>query len=82
MPENNSNDENSPQEKSPEGLGFLQTLLSVFAAMFGIQTQEKHQRDFEQGSATNFIFVGIVVTLVFIITLFMLVSYLIDNAGV
>ncbi len=81
MPEKPNNEsENVPS--SDKGIGFFQTIFSIFAAMFGVQSEEKHKRDFEEGSASNFIFAGIVLTIMFIVTLFMVVSSVLEKAGV
>ena len=47
---------------------------SVLASFFGVQSDETRKRDFEQGKASQFIIVGLVLTLAFILSLFGIVK--------
>ena len=53
-------------EETPK-LGLLQVLASVLASFLGVQSNEKRERDFTQGRARDFIIVGLVLTLLFIL---------------
>ena len=68
---------NLPENEKKEGMGLHQVILSVLAAMFGVQSQEKHQRDFEQGDATQFIVVGILFVVIFVLSLLWIVDLII-----
>ncbi len=58
-------------------VGFLQVILSVLAALFGVQNHEKHQRDFEHGDPVQFIVVGILLVAMFVLSLVWLVNFII-----
>lgn len=75
----NSNQPSQPQneKKSP---GLLSILQSVLAAMFGVQSEEKRQQDFEGGHAGSYIFVGIVMVVIFVFTLIAIVNSILENA--
>jgi hypothetical protein len=47
-------------------LNFIQVMGSVLASFVGIQSNARRERDFAQGSAKDFILVGILLTLGFI----------------
>lgn len=67
-----------PQSKSQN---IKQVFSSVARAAFGVQTQKNHQRDFQQGRASDFIIVGIVLTIVFIGTLYLIVRLVLAQVG-
>lgn len=48
-------------------LGFLQVLGSVLSSFFGVQKNETRERDFKHGRARDFILVGILLTVLFIL---------------
>jgi hypothetical protein len=53
---------------------FLRTLKSVMSAMIGVQNQKNLQEDFSKKSATPFIIAGIIMTLVFILAVWLVVQ--------
>lgn len=63
-----------------ENLTLAQMFGSALAAMVGVQTKEKRERDFAKGKASHFIIVGVVLTALFalamagIVTLVMTVA--------
>lgn len=65
-------------EKPPS---LLQTIASVAAAFFGVQSDKNRARDFKQGRAGVFIAVGLVMTLLFIATVWLAVKLTLRNAG-
>lgn len=48
-------------------LSFLQVLGSVMSSFLGVQKNETRERDFTRGRARDFIIVGILLTLAFIL---------------
>ena len=60
---------------------WLAVIGSVLAAGFGVQSSRNQQRDFAQGKARNFIIGGIVFTALFVLTVYMVVSTVLDKAG-
>jgi len=67
---------NNDKEKS---LGILSVIQSVIAAMFGVRNSEKHQRDFEQGDLAQFVAVGVIFVIVFVLTLQWIVSLILEK---
>ncbi len=67
------------QEKPPN---LLQVIGSVLASFFGVQNAENRKRDFTRGKASQFIIVGIVMTLAFVLSLWLLVKLVLRQAGV
>lgn len=48
-------------------LGFLAVLGSVLSSFIGVQKNETRERDFTQGRARDFIVVGVLLTVVFVL---------------
>ncbi len=65
-----------------EKLSFLQLLGSVLAAMFGVQSNEKRIRDFSRGKPSHFIIAGIILTALFVLTVWGVVKLVMAMAGV
>lgn len=55
-------------------LSLLQVVKSVMSSFFGVQNTATRERDFKRGRARDFILVGMVSTLVFILTVYGLVK--------
>lgn len=45
-----------------------QTMMSVLASFFGVQSRRNRERDFTQGRASHFVVLGLLATLMFILT--------------
>ena len=54
---------------------------SVMASFFGVQSDKNRRRDFQQGKASHFIVVGIVMTVLFISFLWGIVQFLLYLVG-
>ena len=65
-------------KKSP---GPLSVIKSVLAAMIGVQSDENRERDFTKGRASHFIFIGIVMTIAFVLTLIAIVNSILEQSG-
>jgi len=78
MTEQQQPSQNEPQKKSP---GMFKVLLSVLSAMIGIQSEENRERDFADGKVGNYIFVGIIVVFIFIISLISIVNGILEDAA-
>jgi hypothetical protein len=61
--------------------GIFQVVKSVLAAMFGVQSEENRERDFNHGKASHFIAVGIVLTVIFVLVLIYIVTGIVEDAG-
>ncbi len=57
------------------------TLKSVAAAFFGVQSNQSRKRDFSQGKLSLFIIVGIAYVILFIIVLMITVTIVIDSVA-
>lgn len=55
-------------------LSWFQVFSSVIASFFGVQKNATRERDFTHGKARDFIIVGLVLTLVFILVIFGIVQ--------
>ena len=67
------------QPESPHGL--WDTIKSVAASFFGVQSSKNRERDFKHGKAAHFIIVGLVATAVFIVTIVLVVRLVLQNAA-
>ncbi|WP_028025906.1 DUF2970 domain-containing protein [Enterovibrio calviensis] len=56
-------------DQKPEKVGLWDVVKSVFAAMFGVQSDKNRQRDFKQGSMLPYLFVGIIFVVIFVLGL-------------
>lgn len=59
----------------------MQVVGSVLAAAFGVQSEKNRQRDFAGGSAASYIIVGVIATILFVLTLYGLVKLIIGAAS-
>ena len=67
------------KDKTPT---LLQVAMSVLAAGFGVQKNEIRERDFKYGKPGQFIIVGLVFTILFILAVAGLVMLVLKLAGV
>ena len=54
-----------------------QVFKSVLSAFIGVQSEANRKRDFEYGSFSNYIIVGLIVTVLFVGVIILLVSTII-----
>lgn len=59
---------------------FWDVILSVLAAMFGVQKGKNRERDFTKGNPWVFIVIGIVLTTAFVFLLIGIVKMVLANA--
>jgi hypothetical protein len=57
------------------------TIKSVAAAFFGVQSSKNRERDFKHGKAAHFIVVGLVATAVFVLLVVLAVRFALRQAG-
>jgi len=70
--------QDEPPVKPPS---LLQTVFSVLASFFGVQSEKNRKRDFTSGNPGVFIAVAIVLTVVLVLTLVLIVQAMLRNAG-
>jgi hypothetical protein len=68
-----------PEEKNSPSFGAV--LASVVAAVFGVQSSKNRERDFTRGKPIHYIIVGLIVTLVFVLSVWGVVKLVLSNAG-
>ena len=69
------------QQQAPgrrQSLGSV--IRSVAASMFGVQSSKQHAEDFAKGSARAYIVVGLIATLVFVLSVWGLVQLVVSLA--
>lgn len=74
----------SPPPPSPEPgkrPSLLSLLQSVLGAAFGVQSEKKRQQDFQHGKPSDYIALGVVFVILFIITLIVVVNIVLSSAG-
>lgn len=59
----------------PKKGGFLKTLQSVLAAMFGVQSESRRHEDFSSEKPWRFILTGLIVAALFVIFVMLLVRW-------
>ncbi len=68
-----------PEEKSSPSFGAV--LASAVAAVFGVQSSKNRERDFTRGKPIHYIMVGLIVTLVFVLSVWGIVKLVLSKAG-
>lgn len=61
-------------DQDPKKPNLLQTVSSVMASFLGVQSNKNRERDFTQGSAGAFIVIGLVMTVVFVLAVWLVVQ--------
>jgi hypothetical protein len=61
---------------------FINVLGSVLASMFGVQSNRNREKDFTHGKPSQYIIIGLIVTVVFMLTIWVVVSLVMKLAGV
>ncbi|WP_417666260.1 DUF2970 domain-containing protein [Pseudidiomarina sp.] len=70
-------DKTSDQTSKP---GFFDIVISVLAALFGVQSDKNRQRDFNHGNPAIYVAVGAVFVILFVISLVLLVSWVVPDS--
>jgi hypothetical protein len=71
---NDADTKSLEESNEEEHLTLAQMFGSAFAAMIGVQSKDKRERDFAKGKASHFIIVGLVLTAGFVLTMAAVVS--------
>ena len=71
--------ENQDEVRTPS---FARVFGSVLASMFGVQSSRKHKEDFVHGKPSHYIMIGLIVTVLFILTVWGVVKLVMKLAGV
>jgi hypothetical protein len=65
---------NDNPEQEQDSLTFWQVLGSTIAAALGVQSSKNRERDFTKGKPSQFIFMGIAFTFIFVLIMIGVVS--------
>lgn len=68
-------------ERKIGGPSWWQVLASVLASMFGVQSSRNRERDFAQGGPWVYVAAGLLVTVVFVLTVWFVVRMVLKSAG-
>lgn len=63
------------QSKKPSKPNFFHIVISVLAALFGVQSDRNRQRDFNHGNPVIYVAVGAVFVILFVLSLILLVNW-------
>jgi len=58
---------------------FWDIVLSVLAALFGVQTEKNRQRDFNHGNPVTYVAIGAFFVVLFVLTLVLIVSWVVPS---
>lgn len=61
--------------------GLKQIIASVLAAGLGVQSEQNRKRDFQHGSAKDYIIVGIIATVIFVAAIMGIVKLVLGLSG-
>ncbi|MAT65530.1 MAG: hypothetical protein CMN57_07775 [Gammaproteobacteria bacterium] len=68
-------------DHTPSSPPLRRVVFSVLASFFGVQGSRRHEEDFNRGRPLVYIAVGLVATLVFILTIWFVVQGVLSAAG-
>ncbi len=66
----------------PRSPSLIKVLGSVLASMFGVQSSRRREEDFANGKPSHYIIVGLLVTVIFILSIWGVVRLVLSLAGV
>jgi hypothetical protein len=69
------------QPPEPDKPSLFSIIGSAMSAAFGVQSQKKRQRDFQHGSPTIFVLVGIAMTVAFVLTIYFVVRLVLSTSA-
>ncbi len=69
-------------DENPEARRSLISLFgSIAAAAMGVQSHKNRERDFSSGSPARFVIGGIIGTVLFVLTMYFIVRFVLRSAG-
>ena len=66
-------------ENGPDNLSLPQVFGSILASFYGVQSSKNRKRDFQSGKAKHFIVAGIIMTVAWYFTIYLIVSLVLHN---
>jgi hypothetical protein len=73
--------EHKPPQRDARPPTLRQTIASVGASFFGVQSSKNRERDFRHGRPLQFVVVGVVMTAAFALALWLVVQLVLRSAG-
>lgn len=70
----------SQQGDSPRRQSLFTVVRSVAASMFGVQSSKQHSEDFRHGKVSTYITVGLIATVLFVLTIWGVVQLVVHLA--
>lgn len=70
-----------PEESPSSSPTVWQTVFSVAASFFGVQSSRNRQRDFTRGKPAHFILIALGMVVVFVLVLLFAVKFALSQAG-
>ena len=71
----------SHQPPEQRSVSLLKVFASVLSSMFGVQSSRTHERDFTKGNPWAYVLVGLVLTIAFVLTVWLVVRLVLKAAG-
>jgi len=59
-----------------------QVIMSMAAALFGVQSERNRQLDFTHGNPMHYIIIGVVMTALLVLLIYVIVQIILRQAGV
>ncbi|MDH3643103.1 MAG: DUF2970 domain-containing protein [Gammaproteobacteria bacterium] len=81
MDEHTENEPSQTDAPEADSLSLWQVLSSALAAGFGVQSSRNRNRDFSKGKPGQFVAVGVILTVVFVIAIITLVNFVLGNVA-
>jgi len=69
------------KQEEEETLALWEVFQGVLAMFIGVQSEKNRERQFKYGKAYQFIIVGIIITIIFVVHIILLVKYAMIWAG-
>ncbi|MDH5470002.1 MAG: DUF2970 domain-containing protein [Gammaproteobacteria bacterium] len=73
---------NHKSEREPGTPSLIGVIGSVAASMFGVQSSRKRHEDFSHGKPSQYIIIGLIMTVVFVLAVWGVVSIVMRLSGV
>ncbi len=68
------------ESRRQQGQSLASVFRSVAASMFGVQSSDRHSEDFRHGKVSTYIVVGLVATVLFVLTIWGVVQLVVRIA--
>ncbi|MBZ2187972.1 DUF2970 domain-containing protein [Alcanivorax sp. JB21] len=77
-----TNDHDSaPEDRESGKPNLLQVVMSVLAALFGVQSGRNRERDFKKGSPGDYILVYVILVVAMVVGMIVTVNLVLSSAG-